>query len=988
MIGRLISHYKILEKLGGGGMGVVYEAEDTKLKRHVALKFLPAELTRDPEAKARFIHEAQSASALQDSNICTIHEIDETEDGQIFICMDYYHGETLKKKIEHGPLKINDAVNIAAQIARGLTSAHEARMIHRDIKPANVMITDKGEVKIVDFGLAKLKGQTRITMKGTTLGTVAYMSPEQVKGEEVDHRSDIWSLGVVLYEILTGLLPFKGDYEQAVMYSILNENPQPLTALRTGIPMELERIVNKMLAKKPDERYQHADEILVDLRQIQSLQETSGKVQISKSEITKDQKPKLKKYVLSSVSVLLIILAYFFLKPLFEEIAIAEPKPVVVISFKNLTGDHSFDYLQEALPNLLITSLEQSKHLRVVSWERIYDLLKQMGKQDVGVIDQETGFEICRLEGVEAIILGSYVKAGDVFATDVKVLDVQSKQLIKSASSKGEGVGSILQNQIDDLSRQISQSIGISENRITSTRLRIADVTTGSMEAYHNFIKGQDAFDKMYYADAKKYLERAIEIDSTFALAYLYLARVNVLLNEDEAAYLNYEKAKMYSGRAGEKDRLYIEAYYARFIEKNPEKRLMILQQIADKYPKEKRIYFDLGVYYHEQKDYQNSIDAHNRALQLDPTYGSSLNDLAYVYGNMGEFDKADEYLKEYTDALPGDANPFDSYGELYLRTGQFEKAVEKYKEAIEVKPDFGSEWRLAWICSFQEDYKTALEWNDRFIKRARSPGILMEGYWWKCLFSHLSGNPGKSSNSLAKCMEYIREGKSHGGWTSLLAAWILMDQGDINQGNEHNTKLYKIRIMDSPQYKANHQADQAFYRGLVYLLQSETDSARQELRNLQQLFAHLTPMVQERCQYYKEFLYTQILVAADSLEAAELVNRAMKPLATPFSFNLNWLIYNFPLSKDGLAQVYQRHGKLDRAIEEYKKLTDLDHKKYGIRLINPKYYYRLAKLYEQKGQKEEAIRQYQKFLDIWVEAEKDLPEYIDATNRLKTLTH
>ena len=266
MIGKTISHYKILEKLGEGGMGVVYKAEDTKLKRTVALKFLPPELTRDPEAKQRFIHEAQAASALLHNNVATIHEINETDDGQMFICMDCYEGEILKEKIRKGPLKIDESLTIAIQIAQGLEKAHKKGIVHRDIKPANVFIAEDGVVKILDFGLAKLGRQTKLTKKGTTLGTVAYMSPEQTQGKDVDHRTDIWSLGVVLYEMLTGQLPFKGDYEQAVIYSILNEAPEPITGLRTGVPIEIASVVKKALSKNLNERYRNMGEMSADLK--------------------------------------------------------------------------------------------------------------------------------------------------------------------------------------------------------------------------------------------------------------------------------------------------------------------------------------------------------------------------------------------------------------------------------------------------------------------------------------------------------------------------------------------------------------------------------------------------------------------------------------------------------------------------------------------------------------------------------------------------
>ncbi len=244
MIGKTISHYKILEKLGEGGMGDVYKAEDTNLDRIVALKFLPMETTRDKDIKTRFIHEAKAASSLQHHNIYTIHEIDETDEGQLFIVMDCYEGKTIEEKIKQSPLEIDEALDITVQIAQGLDKAHKKKIIHRDIKSANIIVTTDGIVKIVDFGIAKLAGQTKVTKDGTSLGTASYMSPEQTLGKEVDHRTDIWSVGVVLYEMLTGLPPFQGDYEQAVVYSIMNEEPKPLTGLRTGSPLELERIVN------------------------------------------------------------------------------------------------------------------------------------------------------------------------------------------------------------------------------------------------------------------------------------------------------------------------------------------------------------------------------------------------------------------------------------------------------------------------------------------------------------------------------------------------------------------------------------------------------------------------------------------------------------------------------------------------------------------------------------------------------------------------
>ncbi|MHC4696147.1 MAG: bifunctional serine/threonine-protein kinase/formylglycine-generating enzyme family protein [Planctomycetota bacterium] len=270
MIGKTVSHYRILEKLGEGGMGVVYKAQDTKLDRAVALKFLPSELTRDEEAKKRFVQEARAASALEHPNICNIHEIDETEYGQMFICMACYEGETLKRKVEAGPMKLQEAVDVAVQIAGGLSRAHEAGITHRDVKPGNIIVTERDEVKILDFGLAKMAGRPELTKTRTTLGTVAYMSPEQARGEKVDHRTDIWSLGVVLYEMLAGRRPFGGDHEQAVVYSILNEEPTSLEALRPEVPETLRKIVVRALSKDPTSRFSSAAQMLQELREYRS----------------------------------------------------------------------------------------------------------------------------------------------------------------------------------------------------------------------------------------------------------------------------------------------------------------------------------------------------------------------------------------------------------------------------------------------------------------------------------------------------------------------------------------------------------------------------------------------------------------------------------------------------------------------------------------------------------------------------------------------
>jgi TolB-like protein/tRNA A-37 threonylcarbamoyl transferase component Bud32/Tfp pilus assembly protein PilF len=392
MIGQTISHYKILSKLGEGGMGVVYKAEDTKLQRFVALKFLHPELTRDEEAKTRFIHEAQAAAALSHPHICTIHEIDEYE-GQSFIAMEFIEGEGLKDRIQKGPLPIDDLLSLTIQIGEGLQKAHEKGIVHRDIKPANIMVTGDGVVKILDFGLARLGTQTKITKTDTTLGTAAYMSPEQASGKDVDGRTDIWSLGVVLYEMVTGVRPFTGEYEPAVVYSILHDNPEPVTSRRSNVPMELERIVGKALTKEASGRYPHVEDMLVDLRALRSTTQSQGVSQPQKA-AAKGRRSKALIAGIAAVVVVAAIAAAIAVLPRLFKPAPPPGKPpvtdnrkmIVVLPFENL-GAPEDEYFANGTTDAITARLASVSGLGVISrqsamqYKRTTKTIRQIGSE-------------------------------------------------------------------------------------------------------------------------------------------------------------------------------------------------------------------------------------------------------------------------------------------------------------------------------------------------------------------------------------------------------------------------------------------------------------------------------------------------------------------------------------------------------------------------------------------------------------------------------
>jgi serine/threonine protein kinase/Tfp pilus assembly protein PilF len=998
MIGTTISHYKILEKLGEGGMGVVYKAKDTKLERHVALKFLPSDFTRDVAAKERFIQEAKAASSLEHTNICNIHEINETEDGQLFIVMACYEGESLKQKIERGPFKLEEALDIAIQVAQGLAKAHEKGIVHRDIKPANVHVTNDGVAKILDFGLAKLGDRSKLTKEGTTLGTAAYMSPEQAQGEEVDSRTDIWSLGIVLFEMITGQIPFKGEYEQAMVYSIINEHPEPMTGLRTGVPMELERITNKALAKNADERYQNVGDLLVDLK---NLNKDLDSTEISKTIIASERKSpskRLSRFAVPAGLITLLLIAFFLFKPiLFKDITISDPTPIAVISFENQTGDESFDYLQKAIPNLLITSLEQSKYLRVTTWQRMYDLLKQIGKDSVETIDENMGFELCQMDGVHTIVLGSFIKAGEQFATDVKVLDVESKRILKSVSSQGEGVGSILKNQIDELSREISKGVGLSERNIAVTQKPIAEVTTGSMDAYNYFIRGRDEYEKGYHNDALKFIEQAIELDSTFAVAYIYLAWINQELWHTKASNQAFEKAKTYSNKATEKERQYIEASYLRWIKGKTLESYRITKELVVRFPQEKRFHHELAHVYKNELRINDAIKELHKTLELDPDYGAAIKFLANNYAEVENFEKAIEYFERYAAVFPGDADPFDAMGDLYFRLGQLDEAITKYKEALRVKPDFGAEWKIAYICAIRENYTSALKWIEQLITTTRSPALKLQGYLWQGYYNFFLGQVDQCFVICQTVIELSEElgnlyAKSGADW---LLGWIYLEIGELEQSRNHFVNFTNLQRKSSPQKLKFLKADDDFRLGLIDLKKMKIDSAKVKLANTRhyydERFAHALP--QSRSGFYGEYwsfvcdqLYSNILIAQDSIEKAINVIETGAALPSPIMDFSLLAEYSTPFLKDVLAQAYYKNGDLDKAIAEYERLIHPDPFKRSCLLVHPKYHYRLAKLYQEKGTLQKAIKEYEKFLDIWKDADEDLPELIDAKGRYAKL--
>jgi serine/threonine protein kinase/Tfp pilus assembly protein PilF len=982
MIGKTITHYHIIEKLGEGGMGVVYKARDKKLERLVALKFLSKEFTLDSDAKTRLIREAKTTARLNHINICTIYEIDEVED-QFFIAMEYVKGKSLKEKFGNQKLSANETIQIITQIIAGLSHAHKQGIVHRDIKPSNILITDEGVVKILDFGIAKLKGQTQFTQAGKLLGTINYISPEQAGGDKVDQRTDIWSTGVLFYQLLTGKLPFQGDYDQVLIYSILHEPPISLSSVLPEIPEEIEQIIEKALQKDLQDRYQTINEMEYDIGKVTGENLNTG----SKRNI--GIKNRLKKYAIPPAILALLLIIFFLLRPLIiNKPDLENPIRIAVISFENQTGSDTYDYLQDAIPNLLITSLEQSPYLHVTTWERMHDLLRQTGQQDIRIIDKDLGYQLCRMDGVNLIVLGSYVKAGDIFATDIKVYDVTSNKLIASVSSKGEGISSILQHQIDDLSKEISKSIGFSEEIIASSQVDMAKVTTSSMEAYRNFLEGAKKFNKQYYNEAAVYFENAIELDSTFASAHLLLVLTYSNLREIENVQESLDKAILYSGKVSEKERLKIEEMAAAYGKNDQAKRIQILEQMVERFPYEKDARYSLAFYYYwDQYNYDKAQDQYNILLSMDPDYSIALRDMANLHAELRQFDEAFEYVNRFLKCDPENASAYETLAKIYFYKGEFHQAIENFKHAIEIKPDFKSDVWIAYTYALLGNFADALDQMDRFISISSSPGLKAQGYWYKAFFLQCwSGQYQDSDNNFQKAYDLW---ESIGNEYGLAVIKMSQAYGFLTRGKYEQSKL-NIRVW--AEYQSSNQGDpvgEYLIKGLVNIKCGEVDSARYYLEKSRKLAATRTKMNQAEARIIDHAyngLNAELLLAEGDFDKAVLEGQKNKQIVIPRFDLRQFMAYNIPVFKDYLPRAYLQKGNLNKAIEEYEYLISVDQGRERFRLIHPIYHYRLAQLYEDAKQYQKAIKQYQVFLKLWENADEDLPEITETKIRLQEL--
>jgi len=983
--------YQIIEELGKGGMGKVYKVLDKDIKEKVALKLLSPEIASDEKTIERFSNELKFARKISHRNVCRMYDLGKEEETH-YITMEYVPGEDLKRLVRKvGQLSAGKAIFIAKQMCEGLAEAHRLGVVHRDLKPQNIMVDEEGNARIMDFGIARSLKAKGVTGSGVMIGTPEYMSPEQAEVKEVDQRSDIYSLGVILYEMVTGQVPFEGETPLSIAMKHKSQAPLDPKEINAQISEDLSSVIMKCMKKDRDKRYQNVEDILSELINIEEGIPITERILPKRKPLTTKEITvtfKLQKlFIPALVVVALVVIGTIIwrLIPRKEAIPSAPSgKPsLAVMYFKNNTGDEGLDHWRTMIADLFIADLTQSKYIDVLSGERLFKILDELNQLEARSYSSDILDQVAAQGRVNHILVGNYAKAGETIRINVTLQQARTDKILASEGVEGKGEESIF-SMVDELTKKIKANFKLSPEDIASDIDREAGkITTHSPEAYKYYIEGRKYFIKGEERQSIALLEKAIEIDPEFAMAYRSMAMGynNLGFLSERKKYM--QKALESTDRISDRERYRIQGDFHFSSEKTYDKAIESYNKLLELYPEDSIGNHNLGLLYYYLEEWDKAIERSEVCRKIKATFTPSYGQLADSYRAKGLYEKAAEVLEFYLDNVSDDAPIHQELAHDYLNQGKYDLVLAEIDKAFTLDPThFFNFYFRALVSYYKEDFAKAEEEYMKLLEQAEPRSQYFAGNGLAFLYL-LQGRFEKSKDILKPGIELVKRFGikwAESEWHSSLA-YFHLKSGNPEEALKESDEAWKSALEAEQPFL---QRRALFLKGYSYLEMKSLDKAQKVADELREFIEK--GMHRKAIRYHRSLMGMIELKRENFSKAVEYFKEALALL--PFQHSLS-----SPRSRDyhalfiePLALAYYKAGDFEKAREEYERIISLISGRFYYGDIYAKSFYMLGKIYQEKGLNEKAIKHYEKFLALWKDADPGIQEVSEAKKRLAAL--